>query len=157
MACSERTERARRHDQDALWIASTNLGADAACGGNRQALRSQNVRQRIGYMSQKFSLYDDLSIEENLEFFAGVYGVPRAERKARRQWALSFSGLEGKEKLVTGSLPWWLETARCPGAAIMHEPTILFSTNYIRCRSVGSPALSGESSIDSPTLERRSS
>ena len=73
--------------------------------GESGSLRSQSVRQQIGYMSQKFSLYNDLSIEENLDFFAGVYGVPDAERAARRDWALSFAGLEGKEKLVTGSLP----------------------------------------------------
>src|SRR3989454_5009268 len=65
--------------------------------GEAGSLRSQAVRQELGYMSQKFSLYDDLSIEENLAFFAGVYGVPGSERAARSQWALSFAGLEGKE------------------------------------------------------------
>src|SRR6266478_8863491 len=63
--------------------------------GESGRLRSQAVRQQIGYMSQKFSLYNDLSIEENLDFFAGVYGVPQSERLARRDWALSFVGLEG--------------------------------------------------------------
>src|SRR6266478_6707395 len=94
--------------------------------GESGRLRSQAVRQQIGYMSQKFSLYNDLSIEENLDFFAGVYGVPHAEREARRQWALSFSGLEGKEKLVTGSLPGGWKQRVALGAAIMHEPTVLF-------------------------------
>ncbi len=77
-------------------------------------------------MSQKFSLYNDLSIEENLDFFAGVYGVPQSERLARRDWALSFAGLEGKEKLVTGSLPGGWKQRVALGAAIMHEPSILF-------------------------------
>jgi ABC-2 type transport system ATP-binding protein len=94
--------------------------------GETGSLRSQAVRQQIGYMSQKFSLYNDLSIEENLDFFAGVYGVPNAEREARRQWALSFSGLEGKEKLITGSLPGGWKQRVALGAAIMHEPSILF-------------------------------
>src|SRR5258705_11756640 len=94
-------------------------------GGESGSLRSQAVRQQIGYMSQKFSLYNDLSIEENLDFFAGVYGVPQSERLARRDWALSFAGLEGKEKLVTGSLPGWKQRVAL-GAAIMHEPSILF-------------------------------
>jgi ABC-2 type transport system ATP-binding protein len=94
--------------------------------GETGSLRSQAVRQQLGYMSQKFSLYDDLSIEENLAFFAGVYGVPDSERVARRHWALSFAGLEGKEKLVTGSLPGGWKQRVALGAAIMHEPSILF-------------------------------
>ena len=94
--------------------------------GERGSLRSQSVRQRIGYMSQKFSLYDDLSIEENLNFFAGVYGVAEAEREEKRRWALSFSGLEGKEKLITGSLPGGWKQRVALGAAIMHEPSVLF-------------------------------
>jgi ABC-2 type transport system ATP-binding protein len=94
--------------------------------GESGSLRSQSVRQRIGYMSQKFSLYDDLSIEENLNFFAGVYGVPEAEREEKRRWALSFSGLEGKEKLITGSLPGGWKQRVALGAAIMHEPSVLF-------------------------------
>jgi len=94
--------------------------------GETGSLRSQAVRQQLGYMSQKFSLYDDLSIEENLAFFAGVYGVPGSERAARRHWALSFAGLEGKEKLVTGTLPGGWKQRVALGAAIMHEPSILF-------------------------------
>jgi ABC-2 type transport system ATP-binding protein len=55
-------------------------------------VRSTKVRRRIGYMSQKFSLYDGLSIQENLAFFAGVYGVPEPERKEKIKWVPSFSG-----------------------------------------------------------------
>jgi ABC-2 type transport system ATP-binding protein len=91
-----------------------------------ESLRSQAVRQRIGYMSQKFSLYDDLTIQENLEFFAGVYGVPENERREKREWVLSFSGLEGKENLITGSLPGGWKQRVAFGAAIMHEPSVLF-------------------------------
>jgi ABC-2 type transport system ATP-binding protein len=89
-------------------------------------LRTGNVRQRIGYMSQKFSLYDDLTIQENLEFFAGVYGVPENEREEKRKWVLSFSGLEGKQDLITGSLPGGWKQRVAFGAAIMHEPSVLF-------------------------------
>jgi ABC-2 type transport system ATP-binding protein len=88
--------------------------------------RSTRVRQRIGYMSQKFSLYDDLTIQENLEFFAGVYGVPEDEREEKRQWVLSFSGLEGKQDQITGSLPGGWKQRVAFGAAIMHEPSVLF-------------------------------
>jgi ABC-2 type transport system ATP-binding protein len=94
--------------------------------GERGSLRSAGVRQRIGYMSQKFSLYNDLSIKENLDFFAGVYGVPRNEREEKRQWALSFSGLEGKENQITGSLPGGWKQRVAFGAAIMHEPSVIF-------------------------------
>jgi ABC-2 type transport system ATP-binding protein len=89
-------------------------------------LQSGNIRQRIGYMSQKFSLYDDLSIRENLDFFAGVYGVPKREREEKRKWVLSFSGLEGKQDQITGSLPGGWKQRVAFGAAIMHEPSVLF-------------------------------
>ncbi len=102
-------------------------GAIELAGASRSvSLRSQAVRQRIGYMSQKFSLYDDLTIQENLEFFAGVYGVPEQEREQKRDWVLSFSGLEGKQDLITGSLPGGWKQRVAFGAAIMHEPTVLF-------------------------------
>jgi ABC-2 type transport system ATP-binding protein len=90
------------------------------------SLRSQAVRNRIGYMSQKFSLYDDLTIEENLEFFAGVYGVPEEMRQEKKEWVLSFSGLEGKQNQITGSLPGGWKQRVAFGAAIMHEPSVLF-------------------------------
>ena len=89
-------------------------------------LRSEEVRQQIGYMSQKFSLYDDLTIAENLDFFAGVYQVPRGRRAARQQWVLQFSGLEGKGDQLTGSLPGGWKQRVAFGAAIMHEPRVLF-------------------------------
>jgi ABC-2 type transport system ATP-binding protein len=91
-----------------------------------ESVRSPGVRRRIGYMSQKFSLYDDLTIRENLEFFAGVYGVPENEIREKRKWVLSFSGLEGKENLITGSLPGGWKQRVAFGAAIMHEPSVLF-------------------------------
>ena len=91
-----------------------------------EGARSKRVREHIGYMSQKFSLYDDLTIQENLEFFAGVYGVPEDEREDKRQWVLSFSGLEGKQDQITGSLPGGWKQRVAFGAAIMHEPTVLF-------------------------------
>jgi len=94
--------------------------------GERGSLRSQSVRQSIGYMSQKFSLYDDLSIGENLDFFAGIYGVPLNERAEKKNWVLAFSGLEGKDNLITGSLPGGWKQRVAFGAAIMHEPSVLF-------------------------------
>ena len=94
--------------------------------GERGNLRSEEVRQKIGYMSQKFSLYDDLTIRENLDFFAGVYGVPEREREEKIRWVLSFSGLEGRQNQVTGSLPGGWKQRVAFGAAIMHQPSVLF-------------------------------
>jgi len=94
--------------------------------GERANLRSESIRQQIGYMSQKFSLYNDLTILENLRFFAGVYGVSETERDEKIHWVLSFSGLEGKEDQITGSLPGGWKQRVAFGAAIMHEPSVLF-------------------------------
>ncbi len=94
--------------------------------GEAGELRSEAVRQQVGYMSQRFSLYDDLTIVENLDFFAGVYQVPREQRAARKEWVLSFAGLEGKGGQLTGSLPGGWKQRVAFGAAIMHEPRVLF-------------------------------
>jgi ABC-2 type transport system ATP-binding protein len=94
--------------------------------GTQGNLRSELIRKRIGYMSQKFSLYDDLTIRENLDFFAGVYGVPQQQREEKIRWVLSFSGLDGKQDQITGSLPGGWKQRVAFGAAIMHEPDILF-------------------------------
>lgn len=94
--------------------------------GESGSFRSADVRMRIGYMSQRFSLYNDLSIKENLNFFAGVYGVPEDEREEKLRWVLSFSGLEGRENQITGSLPGGWKQRVAFGAAIMHEPSVLF-------------------------------
>jgi ABC-2 type transport system ATP-binding protein len=88
--------------------------------------RAERVRQQIGYMSQKFSLYDDLTIRQNLEFFAGVYGVDEGERAEKIRWVLAFAGLEGQEGQVTGRLPGGWKQRVAFGAAIMHEPRVLF-------------------------------
>jgi ABC-2 type transport system ATP-binding protein len=94
--------------------------------GERGRLRSESVRQQVGYMSQKFSLYDDLTVEENLDFFAGVYGVPPERREERKRWVLAFAGLEGQGRQLTGILPGGWKQRVAFGAAIMHEPRVLF-------------------------------
>lgn len=94
--------------------------------GARRKIRTSAVRQRVGYMSQKFSLYEDLSVDENLKFFAGVYGVPEHERDNKIQWVLAFAQLEGRADKLVGSLPGGWKQRVALGAAIMHEPTVLF-------------------------------
>jgi ABC-2 type transport system ATP-binding protein len=86
----------------------------------------ERVRQNIGYMSQKFSLYDDLTVEENIEFFTGIYGVPRERRAARKQYVLQMAGLEERRQTLTRLLPGGWKQRLALGCAILHEPPILF-------------------------------
>jgi ABC-2 type transport system ATP-binding protein len=104
----------------------TPTSGKALVAGYDVAKQPEQVRQNIGYMSQKFSLYDDLTIDENLDFFAGVYRVPLAERAEKKRWVLSFSGLQGRGKQMTGSLPGGWKQRVAFGAAVMHEPSVLF-------------------------------
>jgi ABC-2 type transport system ATP-binding protein len=94
--------------------------------GQTKNLQSSQVRSRLGYMSQKFTLYDDLTIKQNLEFYCGVYGVPRKLRREKIDWVLATCGLLGKENTVTGSLPGGWKQRVAFGASVMHEPEILF-------------------------------
>jgi ABC-2 type transport system ATP-binding protein len=94
--------------------------------GAKSDLRNPELRERIGYMSQKFTLYDDLSIGENLDFYCGVYEVPRKERAEKMNWVLETCGLKGQEKLLTRSLPGGWKQRLSFGACVMHQPEILF-------------------------------
>ena len=84
------------------------------------------VRQQIGYMSQKFSLYNDLKVIENLRFFAGLYSVPGKVLPERLAWALHMAGLEGREQAPTGALPVGWKQRLALGCAVLHRPPILF-------------------------------
>jgi ABC-2 type transport system ATP-binding protein len=94
--------------------------------GQTKDLHSSSVRSHLGYMSQKFTLYDDLTIKQTLEFYCGVYGVPRKLRQEKIDWVLATCGLEEKENTVTGSLPGGWKQRVAFGASVMHEPEILF-------------------------------
>ena len=94
--------------------------------GQTQNLRSSALRKRIGYMSQKFTLYDDLTIIQNLEFYCGVYGVARQLRRSKIDWVLATCGLVGRENMLTGQLPGGWKQRVAFGASVMHEPEILF-------------------------------
>ena len=84
------------------------------------------VRQNIGYMSQKFSLYNDLKVIENLRLFAGLYSVPSDKLKDRIEWALEMSNLKGQEDLIIGTLPGGWKQRLALGCAVLHQPPILF-------------------------------
>jgi ABC-2 type transport system ATP-binding protein len=99
---------------------------ELSLAGTTHNLRSSSVRKRIGYMSQKFTLYDDLSVMQNLEFYCGVYEVPRPLRRQKINWVLETCGLAGQEHMVTGRLPGGWKQRVAFGASVMHEPEILF-------------------------------
>ena len=84
------------------------------------------IKSRIGYMSQKFSLYADLTVGENIELFAGLYGVSGARLEERRRWILDMAELEGADARVTDQLPLGWKQRLALGCALVHEPPILF-------------------------------
>jgi ABC-2 type transport system ATP-binding protein len=98
----------------------------ALVAGYDVATQPETVRANIGYMSQKFSLYDDLRVEENLDFFAGVYGVPKQRRGERKEYALRMAGLLDRRGDLTRLLPGGWKQRLALGCAVLHEPPILF-------------------------------
>jgi drug efflux transport system ATP-binding protein len=84
------------------------------------------LKRRIGYMTQRFSLYDDLSVVQNLRFFGGVYGLRGAELREREAWAVQMAGLEGKQDLLTGSLPGGWKQRLALACAVLHRPRVVF-------------------------------
>ena len=95
-------------------------------GGLDVMTQTEAIRQRIGYMSQRFSLYDDLLVEENVDFFAGIYGVPKAERPGRKAFVLEMAGLADKRQTMTRDLAGGWKQRLALGCAIVHRPPILF-------------------------------
>ncbi len=87
---------------------------------------SEQIKERIGYMSQKFSLYEDLTVEENIEFYGGVYGVTEARLIERKRWILEMANLTGRARSLTRELAVGWKQRLALGCALVHEPEILF-------------------------------
>jgi ABC-2 type transport system ATP-binding protein len=87
---------------------------------------SESVKKSIGYMSQKFSLYDDLTVEENLDFFSGIYGVSAALRDERKSYALRMAALEAERGTTTRQLAGGWKQRLALGCAILHSPQVVF-------------------------------
>ena len=98
----------------------------ASVGGVDVSRDPEAVKQRIGYMSQRFSLYEKLTVDQNIAFFAGIYGLPRGRFAARRAAVLEMAGLKGREAALTGSLSGGWKQRLGLGCAILHEPPIVF-------------------------------
>jgi ABC-2 type transport system ATP-binding protein len=84
------------------------------------------VKRRIGYMSQRFSLYDDLTVAQNLRFFGGVYGLRGREAREREAWALRMADLDGKRDRLTGELPGGWKQRLALACAVLHRPRVVF-------------------------------
>ena len=97
------------------WVA----GADMKTAGGA-------IRERIGYMSQAFSLYLDLTVVENIRLFAGIYGLDTKATDQRLKWIVSMAGLKGYESSLTGRLPMGVRQRLALGCALVHQPRVLF-------------------------------
>ncbi len=97
------------------WVA----GADMKTAGG-------TIKERIGYMSQAFSLYLDLTVEENIRLFAGIYGLDQKATNDRLAWIVSMAGLKGYESSLTGRLPMGVRQRVALGCALVHQPRVLF-------------------------------
>jgi ABC-2 type transport system ATP-binding protein len=101
-------------------------GGTGTVGGFDINKESESIKQVIGYMSQKFSLYDDLTVEENIDFFGGIYNVPKEKKTARKEWVLEMAGLTEERKALTRILATGFKQRLALGCAILHEPSIIF-------------------------------
>ena len=87
---------------------------------------TEKIKTRIGYMSQKFSLYDELTAEENIDFYSGIYCLPKAKKAERKAWVLKMAGLEAHRTSRTSELSGGWKQRLALGCAVLHEPPILF-------------------------------
>ena len=88
--------------------------------------QSSQIRRNIGYLSQRFSLYPDLTVRENIELFGGLYGITGAQLARRRDWILAMAGLQRRESLLTAELPLGWKQRLALGCAVLHQPAVLF-------------------------------
>ena len=86
----------------------------------------ERVKQMIGYMTQRFSLYEDLSVRQNLRFFGGVYGLRGSALAARAAWAVEMAGLQGREDTMTGDLSGGWKQRLALACSVLHRPRVLF-------------------------------
>jgi ABC-2 type transport system ATP-binding protein len=98
----------------------------ATVGGFDVGREPEQVKRVIGYMSQKFSLYEDLTVVENIRFFGGVYGLSKKTIEARLPWVLEMAGLRGRERSLTRTLSVGWKQRLALGCAVLHEPEIVF-------------------------------
>jgi ABC-2 type transport system ATP-binding protein len=86
----------------------------------------EKIKAHIGYMSQKFSLYEDLTVEENIDFYSGIYSIPREKKEERKEWVIRMAGLKEHRRSRTAILSGGWKQRLALGCAILHEPPIIF-------------------------------
>ncbi len=104
-----------RPSAGAAWVAGFDVAGEP-----------EQVRRHIGYMSQRFSLYDDLTVEENIDFFGGIYGVEAERLRRRKEYVLALADLGARRGTLTRLLPGGFKQRLALGCAVLHEPPILF-------------------------------
>ena len=98
----------------------------ASVGGFSIDSPPEDIKTIIGYMSQKFTLYQDLTVEENIDFYGGIHKLPPSVKSERKTWVLKMAGLTGREKALTAELSGGWKQRLSLGCAILHQPDILF-------------------------------
>jgi len=103
----------------------TPTSGRALVGGVDVAVNPEEARRNIGYMSQKFSLYDDLTVEQNIDFYSGMYGIPKGRRDERKRYVLEMAGLSERRDALAGVLSGGWKQRLALGCAILHNPPVL--------------------------------
>ena len=104
----------------------TPTSGEASVTGFNVKTQPEEIRRNIGYMSQKFSLYDDLTVDQNIDFFTGMYGVPRERRQQRKDYVLEMANLKERRDAMTRTLSGGWKQRLALGCAILHDPPVLF-------------------------------
>ncbi|MDA8084669.1 MAG: ABC transporter ATP-binding protein [Nitrospiraceae bacterium] len=99
---------------------------EGTVGGKDIVRETEEIKKNIGYMSQRFSLYEDLTVGQNIDFFSGIYGVAKGRKNERKEWVLEMAGLQDRRSALTGTLPGGYKQRLALGCAILHEPPVLF-------------------------------
>lgn len=105
-------------------LAPTSGGGTVA--GLDVRTQQEQIKANIGYMSQKFSLYEDLTVEENIDFYSGIYRIPAQKKAERKEWAIEMAGLKEHRDSKTGTLSGGWKQRLSLGCAVLHEPPIIF-------------------------------
>jgi len=101
-------------------------GGSGMVAGLDIRMEAERIKSHIGYMSQRFSLYEDLTVEENIDFFSGIYRIPAERKRERKEWVIEMAGLQEHRNSKTAILSGGWKQRLALGCAILHEPPILF-------------------------------